>query len=350
MAAFLNFNYIFVLCFLTLIPKPTSSSLNTNPNFDPEIDIFGDARVVDDGSCVTLTRPSASSSGLLLHTTPIRFADGVSSNPTSFSTEFSFSISPDNGDGLLLALVPGNVSPKFPGKGTFGLSLENNFLGVEFDTSMDNNVGDLNANHVGIDVGSLVSAVVGNVSSMDLILNSGEKLKSWVDYDASSKRLQVRLSRFNEPRPFNPIIAHAVDLLKLWGDKQVFVGISSSNGNSQQLTSVYSWKFSLRKVPTGMHSLPADPRGYSQKKHDENFRLHKRNYSPMSILAGLIFVTGCAALVTFVLLFMWAIFIGRFEESPAKIPTHHADFRYEKIDVAVEKNTNDEKLEHKCFS
>ncbi|KAI4306781.1 hypothetical protein L6164_030028 [Bauhinia variegata] len=215
---------------------------------------------------------------------------------------------------------------------------------------MDNNVGDLNANHVGIDVGSLVSAVVGNVSSMDLILNSGEKLKSWVDYDASSKRLQVRLSRFNEPRPFNPIIAHAVDLLKLWGDKQVFVGISSSNGNSQQLTSVYSWKFSLRKVPTGMHSLPADPRGYSQKKHDENFRLHKRNYSPMSILAGLIFVTGCAALVTFVLLFMWAIFIGRFEESPAKIPTHHADFRYEKIDVAVEKNTNDEKLEHKCFS
>ncbi|KAI4299470.1 hypothetical protein L6164_032930 [Bauhinia variegata] len=359
MAGFLNFNYISIFCILifccsTLTARPTSSSptrsLSTNPNFDPETDILGDAQIADDGSSVSLTRPSTSSSGLLLRKSPIRLADATSGNPTSFSTEFSFSISPDDGDGLVLVLFPGNVSSIFPGKGTFGLSLENNFLGVEFDTSLDDNVGDLNANHVGINVANLVSSVVGNVSSINLVLNSGEKLKSWVDYNASSKRLEVRLSRLNEPRPFSPIIAHAIDLLKLWGNKDVFVGISSANGNSQQITSVYSWKLSLRVFPKWMHSLPVDPRGYSEQKHDENFRSHKRNYCPLSILAGLIFVTGSFALVAFLLLFMWAIFISKYEECPVKIPAHPADFRYERIDVAIEKNTTDEKLEHKCFS
>lgn len=45
-------------------------------------------------------------------------------------------------------------------------------------------------------MGSLDSVIVSNVSSIDLVLSSGKKLHSWVDYDSSSKRLDVRLCEF----------------------------------------------------------------------------------------------------------------------------------------------------------
>lgn len=323
---------------LTLIARPISSSslqaLNSNPNFDSEIALFGDAEAVDAGSYVNLTRASISSSGLLLRRKPFKLVDANLSNPASFSSEFTFSITPGNGDGLVLVLVPSDFGSTFSGKGPFGLDGENQFLGIEFDTEMNQNVNDLNANHIGVDVGSFVSVTVGNVSSLNLVLNSGEKLKSWIDYDASSKRLEIRLSKLGEPRPYNPITAHYIDLLGMWKDEDVYVGISSSNsnGSSSQITSVYSWTFKLRNVPK-MHSFPVNPRG-------ENPGVHKRMACPLSILAGIIFMTGCGALVSFVVLFLWAIIANRHTVFPAEFPVKPTDFRYEKISVVVEEDAD----------
>ncbi|KAF7816370.1 L-type lectin-domain containing receptor kinase VIII.1-like [Senna tora] len=336
MAAFpsLYFNHISIFClFLTLFPTLSSSSptpsLYPNPNFDPQIDLFSDAHAVDSGAHVKLTCPLPSSSGLLLRRNPISLT-----NPTSFSTEFSFSISPDVGDGLLLVLVPSNFSLRFPAQSSFGVSFDNDtYLGVEFDTSMDDNAGDVNANHVGLNLGSLVSVAVGNVSEMNLVLNSGEKLKAWIDYDASSKRIETRLSRLGEARPFNPIIAYEVDLFKMWGGHDVFVGIASSNhGNSVQIVNVYSWKLTLRIIPKSLHSLPADPRAHSQSEQHLRTEIvgsHRISYPPLTLLAGVIFSTGCVTLIAFVVLFMWAIFVNRHVESPSPVP----DFR---ISVQVE--------------
>ncbi|KAI9174636.1 hypothetical protein LWI28_020423 [Acer negundo] len=64
---------------------------------------------------------------------------------------------------------------------------------VEFDTSFDLEYGDLNGNHVGIDVDSLLSVKFCNISSKNIFLNSVKKLVSWIDDDASAKRLEVRL-------------------------------------------------------------------------------------------------------------------------------------------------------------
>ncbi|XP_061356718.1 L-type lectin-domain containing receptor kinase VIII.2-like [Gastrolobium bilobum] len=320
---------LFIYCSLILLLVQPSSTKSL-PNFDPDIDLFGDAHVVvsDGGSHVKLTRPTPSSSGLLLRQKPVTFAD-----PTSLSAEFSFSVSPDGGDGLVLVLVPGDFAASFPGNGSFGLSSRNKYLAIEFDTSKDDNVGDLNANHVGIDVGSLVSVAVANVSAVNLVLNSGKKMNAWVDYEASSKTLEVRLSKMGEPRPSNPIISHSVDLFKIWGGEPVFVGVSSSNDDkSVQVVSVYSWKLALRNVSKSLHSQPAEPLGYDAKKNGK--------FRPLKVLARVIFGTGCVTLVTFVVLFMWVIFFQKHEEeSLPKIPDHPADIRYERIDVAVDKNT-----------
>lgn len=339
-----SFFLLFLCSSLTLIAKPISSSptfqaSNKTPNFEPGIALFGDAQLVDGGSCVKLTRPSISSSGLVLRREPFRLVAPDLHGPTSFSTEFAFSISPGNGDGIVLVLVPADFGSKFSGHGSFGLSKENRFLGVEFDTEMDGNVGDLDANHVGVDVGSFLSVAVGNVSSMNLVLNSGEKLISWIDYDSSSKRLEVRLSKFGEPRPYNPIVAYGIDLLSMWRDEPVLVGISSSNGNSTQISSIYSWRFSLRNYPNRMHSLPADPRGYLDG-HGKDLTTHKRRVCPLTILAGLIFATVCGALMAFSVLFLWAVVVNRNAVFPAESPVHPVDFRYEKINVAVGKDAN----------
>ncbi|XP_019424965.1 PREDICTED: L-type lectin-domain containing receptor kinase VIII.2-like isoform X2 [Lupinus angustifolius] len=314
---------ISLLILLLQVQPSSTQSLTGNPNFDADIDLFGDAKVVvgeqESGSHVKLSRSSSSSSGLLLRRNPIKFV-----GPTSFSTNFSFSISPDAGDGVVFVLVPGerDFSSKFSVNDSFGVFVDENYVAVEFDTSKDDNVNDLNANHVGIDVGSIVSVAVANVSSINLVLNSGENLNAWVDYESGSKNLQVWLSKEGESRPKNVIVSHNIDLFKIWGDQNVFLGITSSSNhaNSKQVVSVYSWKLSLKNVD------------------------QKNSFCTLRLLAGVIFGTGCVSMVTYVVLFMWVIFFqSHEEESLSKIHDYQlGEVRYERIDVAVDKNKTED--------
>ncbi|KAK2442025.1 L-type lectin-domain containing receptor kinase VIII.2 [Trifolium repens] len=348
--------FIFFTLILFIQPCYSSSSsshfLSNNPNFDPDIDLFGDAKVLADhsgnGTHVKLTHKSSLTAGLLLRRHPITF-----SNLTSFSVEFTFSISSDIGDGLLFILIPHDLAAAFPGNGSYGLQpsyLTNSYLGVEFDTSKDDNVNDLNENHVGIDVGSLVSVAVANVSASNLVLNNGEKLKCWIDYEAESQILEVRLSKLNEAKSENPIVSHNIDLFKIWGDQSVFMGLSSSNDdNSIQVVRVYSWKVSLKNstVSNSLQSQPVNPNEDEQQQpqEEEEAKLDaaaKKKDRPLTFLAGVIFGTVCVVLVTFVILFMWVIFFHKHEEeSLAKLPENPSDVRYERIDVAVENNAED---------
>ncbi|XP_039045610.1 L-type lectin-domain containing receptor kinase VIII.1-like [Hibiscus syriacus] len=340
----LSFNLqIFIFIFLTA--KPISSfahpALDNNLCFDPHISLFGDARVVDGSSTVQITRSHALSSGLLLLDKPFKstLAWNVG-RPTSFSTEFSFSIAPGNSDGLAFVLIPNGFHTRFQGQGIFGLSGENTFLGVEFDTKRDDKAGSFNANHVRIDIHGLESVKVSNLSSLNLVLNNGDVLKSWVDYDSSSKLLQVRLSKRDGNRPLNPVLAYQIDLIEMWGNEDIFAAIiSTADGESSQTSSnvnVYSWRFRVRAVPSSMHSLRADPRGYMDKDSEET-REEKGKSCSLTILARLIFATGCGALFAFVMLFMWAIFVSRHTVFPVKCEPGHEDFRYEKVNVIVEK-------------
>lgn len=309
----------------------TPKTLVGLPDFDDGISLLGDATLDGTGSHVQVTRPSASSSGFLQWPKPFQFVDPSSASPTSFSSEFAFSISPGNSDGLALVLFPRDFKL---GAEAFGLSGDHRFVGVEYDTSLNEEVGDVNANHVGVDLGNFRSVSVCNASSIGLVLSSGEKLMSWVDYDGSSKRLEVRLSKFGDPRPYDPIIAYSIDLLRMWRHKDVYVGISSSNGDSSQTISIYSWRFKPRKVIMSMHSLPADPHGYSS----EHGKLRKRGKCPLAILAGVIFATGCGALLAFLGLFLWAFVANRHTVFPVECPVRPADFKYEKINVVVGKD------------
>ncbi|KAA8518982.1 hypothetical protein F0562_016244 [Nyssa sinensis] len=140
----------------------------------------------------------------------------------SFSTYFSFSMSPENGDGLAFVMVPVGFPLNVFDGGSFGFLGERKFrvLGFEFDTLMDDKYGDLNDNHVGIDLSSLVSVKASKVSSINLVLNSGEKLQAWIDYEVGSKRLEVRLTKFGEIRPVDPLLLYPIDLSQMWMEEE----------------------------------------------------------------------------------------------------------------------------------
>lgn len=84
----------------------------------------------------------ASSSCLLIYSKLLKFPGPNGSKSTSFSIEFSFTMSHGYGDGISFVVLPYNSEFKFVGQGLFRVLSEVKYLGIEYDTKMDGNVGD----------------------------------------------------------------------------------------------------------------------------------------------------------------------------------------------------------------
>lgn len=323
----------------------TFESFDKNSNFEYFFALYGDAYAVNNESTLQLTRSVSSSAGRVMYKKPIKLVEGKPVNLISFSTQFSFSMSPDNGDGLAFIMVSDAFNASSFDNIPFGLSLRskesNSELLVEFDTKRDTKYGDLNDNHVGINVGGLLSVEVKNASSANIVLNDGKRLSSWIDYEASSKRLEVRLSRFGDIKPTDPLLSYPIDLPKLWKDDKIFIGLSSSNGNSSQACFIHSWSFELRHVPQWMHSEPLDPQEFA--KTEKPVVVHKRSACVLRVLAAMMFGTACGALGAFIVLYLWTIFGNRRPVVPEECCVESVDFEYKKFKVVVEKAVEDGK-------
>lgn len=297
--------------------------------FEPQISLFGDALVVN--STVRITSPRELSRGRIMYGKPLVFGR----NP-SFSTYFSFSITPGKGegDGLAFFIAPSSIQPEYIDGYLFGLAP--GVFAVEFDTSMDSQSGDPNGNHVGIDLGSAVSCKTGNVSKLNLILNSGEKLETWIEYSGDTKILEVRLSKFGSPRPSKALITYPVDLSGLVWQSAMLVGISSSSGNSTQTSTLYSWSFRLKHAAAYlMHSEPLDPGHFLDAPKRPIVHL-RRGYLP-GVMIGLILGAACGAIVTIIILFSCGAFMDRFPVAPVGFPVLPVQYGFEKSMVARER-------------
>ncbi|XP_065851665.1 L-type lectin-domain containing receptor kinase S.4-like [Euphorbia lathyris] len=360
MAAFFISTSLFALCFILFYPQLLLSDPISSFSFQrfdkvSNFALYGDASAVSNGSALQLTNSVNSSSGRVMYKNPIKLARGNNENPVklaSFSTYLSFSMTPENGDGLAFVMVSGgfNVSA-FDTNNPFGLSLRSEKSGseivaVEFDTKRDFKYDDLDGNHVGINVGGFESV---NASSANVILNNGSRLNAWIDYEASSMRLEVRLSQFGDLKPMDPLLSYQIDLSKLWKDENVYLGLSSSNGNSSnsshssQTCLIYSWSFLLRGFPHWMHSEPLDPETFG-KNAKPVVVIHKRSTCVLRVLAAMIFGTACGALGAFMVLYLWTIFGDRRPVVPEVCSSvHPVDFEYKKVKVVVEKAVEDGK-------
>lgn len=289
------------------------------------IALYGDAAVVN--SSVRITKPRALSRGRVMYRRRLAFG-----RKPSFSTYFSFSISPQKGDGLAFLIAPSSVPQGSLDGRLFGVSP--GVFAVEFDTSMDSEYQDPNANHVGVDLGSATSVIVGNVSKLSLVLNSGEKLHAWIDYEGDSKILEVSLSKSEFPRPSIPVVSFPVDLSGLIWKNSMTVGIASSSGNSTQSSALFAWNFALKHAAAYlMHSEPLDPRPFFNPPNQPQDHV-RRDYLP-GVLIGLAFGAVCGAMVIILALFAWTAFMYRRPLGPVEYSVHPVECENEKMAAAA---------------
>ncbi|KAK3018911.1 hypothetical protein RJ639_005116 [Escallonia herrerae] len=196
----------------------------------------------------------------------------------SFSTAFAFAIVPEylklGGHGLAFTIsstkeLTGALPSQYLGllNSSDNGNFSNHVIAVEFDTVQDFEFGDINDNHVGIDINSLVSNVSvnasyfmeGNSTKQALNLQSGKTIQAWIDYDSVINELNVTLS-LSSSKPSMSILSFHVDLAP-YLDDFMYVGFSASTGLLASSHYVFGWSFKMngRAESLDLSSLPSLP-------------------------------------------------------------------------------------------
>ncbi|CAH9075661.1 unnamed protein product [Cuscuta epithymum] len=250
-----NLTFWVLLGFISYIftsPAMFTTSDTLLPSDTNNITLMGDAYFSD--CSVTLTHgencstpPDASFSGYgrAFYATPIRFLDAVTNSAVSFYCSFSFTITPSCsfGDGLALLITSDPNSFSRSG-GLMGLpSSQDSFLAVEFDTSFDPFLEDLNDNHIGVDVNSVKSLASVDMAPRGVDLRSGKEMTAWVQYIDQEKVMRIWVGYNSEIRPTDPILECQIDLSHEFKE-YMHIGFTASNGKgSSAVHSIQHWKF-----------------------------------------------------------------------------------------------------------
>lgn len=234
-------------------PAPPASYLLVS--WASNLTLLGSASLHLGATAVALTTPSRDGvgAGRALFSEPVRLFVPSSSAAASFSTRFTFRITPapTYGDGLAFLLTSSR---------TF-LGASNGFLGlfpsssasdegeadlrgvttvaVEFDTHRDVALRDPDGNHVALDAGSIFSVAS---ASPGVDLRAGVPITAWVEYRAPRRRLSVWLSYSSFRRPEKPALSADADLSGLLRT-YMYAGFSASNGNGAALHVIERWTF-----------------------------------------------------------------------------------------------------------
>ncbi|KAE8784262.1 hypothetical protein D1007_42183 [Hordeum vulgare] len=223
----------------------------------------------------------------------------------SFTTTFSFQITPDKeslpntGDGMAFFL--GHFPSKIPDNSEGGgLALlpryvngtgDSRVVAVEFDTFTNVECGDINVNHIGIDINSLNSTAFTDTTTWPgKNLTSPDVPKTAnVTYNNDSKILAVDL--LIDGALYQVITT--VDL-RTYLPEEVAVGFSAATGAVSELHQILSWSFNStleskkEAPPPAEPPLPIPTRSNNHKKLVPIL---------LSILIPLLFLLVCAVVV-----------------------------------------------------
>ncbi|KAK1275395.1 L-type lectin-domain containing receptor kinase IV.1 [Acorus gramineus] len=235
----------------------------------------GLAEITSNG-LLRLTNTTQQQQGHAFYPTPLHFNKSF-----SFSTTFVFAIFSEDpelsGHGIAFVLSPNTDLPgSFPSQylGLFSESnngkSSNHVIAVELDTIFNYEFGDIDNNHVGIDVNSLRSVEAhpagyfsdgSNRGFRNLSLRSGQPMQLWVDYDGSNTELNVTLSPIQVLKPDVPLMSITIDLSESTLDS-MYAGFSSSTGSILTSHYILGWSFNMtgRAQDLDLSKLPSLPR------------------------------------------------------------------------------------------
>lgn len=254
-------------------PDFSSSSIRNSPRFSPDVTLLGSAVISNEKGCIQIPDTAAGQqdnirhlAGRAIYSAPVRLLDPVTQTPASFHTTFSFQfqstaknasaassdrIASDldingGGSGLTFIIVPDEFTVGRPGAwlGMLNDVCDEDYktVAVEFDARQNPEFGDPNDNHVGINLGSIVSTTAINASDVGIYLKDGSVHRAWISYDGQRRYLDIHLGKDGEAFPPKPLFSGPLDLSDFLKE-YMFVGFSASTGNHTQIHNVFSWNF-----------------------------------------------------------------------------------------------------------
>ncbi|OMO81006.1 hypothetical protein COLO4_23791 [Corchorus olitorius] len=242
------------------------------PNFtlNNEIKLLGSAKLSETQGFIQIPDPNPSpplhltyQAGRAIYSSPLRLFDPLTKTPASFQTTFSFqfktiaaasatsddsvSTQKRGGDGLAFVIVPDEltVGRSGPWLGILNDACQHyNVFAVEFDNNYDPKFGDPNDDHVGINLGSVVSFKTANLSVNNVSLHDDDSVhRAWIMYDGDKKWIDIYLGFDGYPIPSLPLLSSPLNLSPFLNE-YMFVGFSASTGDLTQIHNILSWNFS----------------------------------------------------------------------------------------------------------
>ncbi|KAK1275398.1 L-type lectin-domain containing receptor kinase IV.1 [Acorus gramineus] len=271
-------NVLLLLLLLLLFKTKVSSSDESfvfNGFRGSNMTLNGRGEITSNG-LLRLTNTTKQQMGHAFYPTPLHFNKSF-----SFSTTFVFAIVPRDtqvsGNGIAFVLSPNTDLPGSKPNQYLGLfnpanngNSSNHVVAVELDTILNSEFGDINDNHVGIDVNGMRSVKActagyfsdgSNSGFRNLSLRSGQPMQVWVDYDGPNTELNVTISPIRVSKPVVPLMSITIHLSETILDS-MYAGFSSSTGSFLTSHYILGWSFNMngRAQDLDLSILPSLPR------------------------------------------------------------------------------------------
>lgn len=130
----------------------------------------------------------------------------------------------------------------------------NHIFGVEFDDFRNEEFNDINDNHVGVDLNSLISSYSQPAEFWDgdqlqeLKMDSGENYQVWIEF--LDFRLNVTMAPAGKRKPQKPLISKRINLSGVLLN-EMYAGFSGATGRMVDICRILAWSFSNSNFSIG---------------------------------------------------------------------------------------------------
>ncbi|KAL5057916.1 hypothetical protein RYX36_029520 [Vicia faba] len=251
-------------------------------NTDPKNLTLNGIAEIEKNGMIRLTNETSRLMGHAFYPLPFQLKNKTTGKVFSFSSSFALAVVPEypklGGHGMAFTIAPTKDLKALPSQ-YLGLlnssdvgNFSNHLFAVEFDTVQDFEFGDINDNHVGININSMQSNASikagyynDDLVFQDLNIKGGKAILVWVDYDSLINNVSVTLSP-NSNKPKKPTLSFHMDLSLILHDT-MYVGFSASTGLLASSHYLLGWSFKINGPAPflDLSSLPHLPK--PKKKH-----------------------------------------------------------------------------------